>query len=320
MDVRVAAGVRMLQLERFVMIDIDVVSPISEITAAEKSDLIRAKGLAENPGLAGKITAALGVPMERGFAMLPKDWPAKVESATNAALEKALKFAVASLGRSGDGSSEMLHKVLAGASGALGGTFGFATMALELPVSTTIMLRSIAQIARDEGADLTRPEMKLACLEVLGLGTPPLSKKTPLAPAVPAAEGAAPEAAPAPEAPANPAPRSDSIYWAFREEIGSPMVEAATLLATRTICKTSSPAMARFFTVLSRRFSVVVSQIVAAKAVPLLGAAGGAATNVLFMSHFQEMARAHFIIKRLEGRYGIDAVRELYLSSPASAT
>jgi hypothetical protein len=45
-------------------------------------------------------------------------------------------------------ASQLLHKALATASGAAGGAFGLAALPFELPVSTIIMLRSIADIAR----------------------------------------------------------------------------------------------------------------------------------------------------------------------------
>ena len=53
----------------------------------------------------------------------------------------------------------------------------------------------------------------------------------------------------------------------------------------------------------------MVSQKVAAQAVPLIGAAGGGAINVLFMNHFQQMARSHFIVRRLERAYGAEVIR-----------
>ncbi|MGM9458182.1 EcsC family protein, partial [Lacticaseibacillus rhamnosus] len=59
---------------------------------------------------------------------------------------------------------------LAAVSGALGGAFGLATIAVELPVSTTLMLRSIAEIAREEGEDIETPEGALACIQVFALG------------------------------------------------------------------------------------------------------------------------------------------------------
>ena len=50
-----------------------------------------------------------------------------------------------------------LHSGLAWTSGAIGGAFGLAALAVELPVSTTIILRAIAAIAQKEGEDLADP-------------------------------------------------------------------------------------------------------------------------------------------------------------------
>jgi hypothetical protein len=68
------------------------------------------------------------------------------------------------------GGSRLVHKVLATASGAAGGAFGLATLPIELPVSTIIMLRSIAEIARNEGEDPSDPEAALSCIQVFALG------------------------------------------------------------------------------------------------------------------------------------------------------
>jgi hypothetical protein len=53
----------------------------------------------------------------------------------------------------------------------------------------------------------------------------------------------------------------------------------------------------------------------------VIGALGGAAVNYAFIDHFQEVARAHFIIRKLERHYGKDTVREVYerLSAEAAA-
>ncbi len=56
----------------------------------------------------------------------------------------------------------------------------------------------------------------------------------------------------------------------------------------------------RFAAQIAARFGIVVSEKVAAQAVPILGAVGGAAVNTVFMNHFQSTARAHFTIRRLE--------------------
>src|SRR5205807_9646629 len=59
-------------------------------------------------------------------------------------------------------------------------------------------------------------------------------------------------------------------------------------------------------------FGVNVSEKVAAQAVPVIGAAGGVVINVLFIDHFQEMARGHFIVRRLERTYDPQLVRAEY--------
>ena len=63
--------------------------------------------------------------------------------------------------------------MLVGTSGGIGGVFGLAALPIELPVSTAIMLRSIADIARSEGHDISQVKTKLECLEVFALGGKP---------------------------------------------------------------------------------------------------------------------------------------------------
>jgi hypothetical protein len=74
---------------------------------------------------------------------------------------------------------------------------------------------------------------------------------------------------------------------------------------------------------IASRFGVVVGQKFAAQAIPVVGALSGAAVNYAFIDHFQEIARAHFAVRRLERRYGKDAVRMAYdklsAATPASA-
>jgi hypothetical protein len=82
-----------------------------------------------------------------------------------------------------------------------------------------------------------------------------------------------------------------------------------------------APVLARLIAQISSRFGVVVTQKLAAQAVPVIGALGGAAVNYAFIDHFQEVARAHFVIRKLERDHGKDAVREAYkrLSGEAAA-
>ena len=68
----------------------------------------------------------------------------------------------------------------------------------------------------------------------------------------------------------------------------------------------------KFINTIASRFGIVVSEKLAAQSIPLIGAAGGAAINVMFIDHFQEMAEGHFIVKRLEKKYGSEKIEALY--------
>src|SRR4029077_16113388 len=65
---------------------------------------------------------------------------------------------------------DFFHKILVMGAGAAGGAFGLAAMPLELPISTCLILRSIAEIAQSEGHTLSSVETRLACLSLLALG------------------------------------------------------------------------------------------------------------------------------------------------------
>jgi hypothetical protein len=66
------------------------------------------------------------------------------------ALLAALRLTVTSLTAKSLWRSELLHKVAAAGSGALGGAFGLATLLVQLPISTTLILRSIVEILHRE--------------------------------------------------------------------------------------------------------------------------------------------------------------------------
>ena len=176
------------------------------------------------------------------------------------------------------------------ATGAGGGAFGLAGLPVELPLSTTIMLRSIADIARSEGESLAAPEGKLACLEVFALG------------------GRRPND-----------DATESAYFAVRGVLAKAVSEAAQFITEKGLVEEGAPALIRLVAQVASRFGAAVSEKVAAEAVPVIGAAGGAAINLLFIDHFQDMARGHFIVRRLERAYGAELVRAEYRSAVAPA-
>jgi hypothetical protein len=262
---------------------------IISLSLKETRELRLAKESLENPGFTARLANLIGSPIEKGFQLLPNGWSEQVGKATRIALMKALHMALGTLGKSkkSGGSSEFLHKILAGASGGIGGAFGLAALPLELPISTTVILRSIADIARDEGHDLSLMETRLECLEVFAFGAPLKHGDT-----------------------------SESVYWGTRMALSKSISDAVSHLAQRGANDTAAPVLIKLVNVIASRFGIIVSEEIAAKAVPVIGAFSGSVTNVLFMAHFQEMARAHFTVKRLEKKYGTDFVRKAYGDLP----
>jgi hypothetical protein len=249
------------------------------------ADLKRAKNILEHPGVAARLASTLGSPIEAGIKLLPKSWQKTVHTATEGALMKALDVAVKSLGtRRSEPSSDRLHKLGVATSGALGGAFGIAALGVELPVSTTLILRSIADIAAAEGEDPRHLDTKLACLMVFALGSTKDKRDN----------------------------AAESAYFAARAALASAVSEASRYLAEKGLAKSGAPALVRLVALIASRFGVVVTQKTAAQAIPLIGAAGGAMINTIFIAHYQDMARGHFIVRRLEAIHGREPVRKAY--------
>jgi len=178
-----------------------------------------------------------------------------------------------------------LHKLAVATSGGIGGFFGLPALAIELPISTTIMLRSIADIARSEAETINTIDSKMACIEVFALGGPNMNDDA-----------------------------SESGYFAVRAALAQSVTKAAEYIAEKGLAEESAPAFVRLIIQVAERFSIQVSEKAAAQAVPAIGAAGGAIVNTLFIDHFQDMARGHFIVRRLERKYGKEIVEETYRS------
>ncbi|MCC6458234.1 MAG: EcsC family protein [Caldilineaceae bacterium] len=254
------------------------------IEAEDLENLRVAKRKLESPSLTVELAALVGQPLEAGMKLLPKRFSGRVHAITQAALLRAIDIAIGSLAKSPKvGKHEAMHRWLSAGSGAIGGAVGLWSLPVEIPISTTLVLRAIADIARDEGHDLSRLDVRLACLEVFALG------------GASAQDNAA-----------------ESSYWIIRGSLSKAFADAATHLTQRGLVSEGAPPLVRLAATLASRFSVNLSAQAAAKAIPVVSAVSGAAINLLFMQHFQEMARGHFIVKRLEAKYGSDAIQRIY--------
>ena len=248
-----------------------------------QAQLVDAKRRLESTGLAIKATNLLGKPIEKGFELLPADWRIRIGNATREALMVAMKGAALTMGARPTEASPRWHKIAATLSGAAGGAFGLPALIVELPVSTTIMCRSIADIARANGESLASVETRLACLEVFALGGASKSDDA-----------------------------AETGYFTVRAGLAQAVSEAAQYLATHAVAQEGAPALVRLVAMIASRFQIQVSEKAAAQAVPVIGAAGGALINLLFIDHFQDMSRGHFTLRRLERQYGADEVRRAY--------
>jgi hypothetical protein len=238
----------------------------------------------ENPGIVVQITNLVGQPVEYALKILPEGMQQRIQQATTSTLQSMLRVATSSM--SDDRHmrpSNRMHKALATLSGAVGGAFGFTALAIELPVSTALIMRSVADIARSQGENIHSVETQLACLEVFAMGSRNQADD--------AAEGG---------------------YFATRAALTRSISEAAKFIAERGLVEESAPVVIQLISKIAARFNLPVTAKFAAQSIPAVGAAGGAAINLIFINHFQEMARGHFIIRRLERKYGANMIRPEY--------
>jgi hypothetical protein len=261
------------------------------LSADDLAALRRAKHELESPALAMKLASIVGSPMEKLISRMPSIASDKVNDATQLALRKCLQIALRTLGRPmagaplgvSDRPSNLLHKFAVATTGAAGGAFGLFALPVELPVTTTLMFRSICDIARSEGEDLTSVDTQLQCLTVLGMGGTSKADDD-----------------------------ADYGYFIMRGALAQAVSKASSEIATKGFTTHGSAALLRLLNTIAARFSVQVSEQIAAKSIPAIGAVLGAMVNTVFIDHFQQVAHGHFTVRRLERQYGMDAVQAAY--------
>jgi hypothetical protein len=255
---------------------------------SDLNDLRTAVGLLENPGFGAKLAHFVGSPIEKAIALLPDQATRAIVSATHKAIQGALALSLMTLdsppaGAPAPAASNWWHLAATATSGAVGGAFGWLALTIELPISTTLIMRSIADVARSEGANLADLQIQLECVQVLALGGGPS--------------------------------RDDATeigYFVAREAMSKAVSEAAIHLSRNGLKKGSAPAIVRLISLIAQRYSINVTEKAATQLVPVIGAIGGAVINTVFIDHFQNMARGHFVVRRLESRYGLSIVRQNY--------
>jgi len=120
-------------------------------------------------------------------------------------------------------------------SGGAGGFFGLPGLAIELPISTVIMLRAIADTARSEGKilEILTPNLHVSSVCLRG------SKRLDDA--------------------------SETGYYAARIALTRALTEAGEFIAEKGFVEEGSPVIVRLVTRIASRFGVVVSEKAAQK-------------------------------------------------------
>jgi len=256
----------------------------------------------EAPSLTIRIANRVGTPVEWALERLPGSSADAIHKAIQAALSKAVAGALRTMDEKSAGAARpRSHTAIVAASGAMGGFFGLKGTLVELPLTTTVIMRSVADIARSEGFSIADPLIQGECVQVFALG----------------GRTADDDAA-------------DSAYYATRvglneiaKETGKRLAEAAANQAAQHTARATAQGfqltpgqtsvwLAQIIEAVAQRFGIKVTEKFALQAAPVLGAVSGAAINAMFISHYQDMARGHFTVRRLEQKYGETPIRDAY--------
>lgn len=255
-----------------------------------------------NPGLVVKGLTFLGKPVEVLHDRLPAKARGMISAATKKAIEKGLVAAINTIGSSAatgqvelsslerSSASSRFHKGTATLTGAVAGLFGLPALAIELPVTTVLILRGISDQARLFGHDLNDIETRLECLMIFALGSSSTTRDDAI----------------------------ESSYFLARAMQAQLLRQTTDVVAKlsakemlEAVNKGSAPVLVKFISQIAQLFEIRVSQKMVAEMMPVIGAVGGGALNYAFSDFYTRTARYHFGIRQLEKKYGTEFVHDL---------
>lgn len=256
---------------------------MKKITHTHLKQIQTAQQTLETESLAMRLSSKASKPLNALANELPEKIRTKVNKAVNVSLDHATRWATATTWKTQPSilREDRTHQGAVMLSGLLGGFFGITTTLIELPISTLIMLRSIACIAAREGFSPTDPAIRLKCMTVLAMGSDPNGTKV-----------------------------SQTSYWEIRESLALLVTQAAKWSG-----KGATPIITRFLIKVGEKFGIAVSAKVANQFVPVIGGLSGAAINTCFLNHYQKTAQAFFTMEKLINLYGEAPVKKAYQSN-----
>ena len=276
---------------------------MSEKTHPSDQELLflnEAKKFLENDSILIKIADSVGKPIE----FIHKNLPAKAKKMVSNTIEKAitvsLKTAIKTLKKSNNipfedavkntSNHRILHSSLSGISGGVCGFFGEVGLLVDLPVTTTLIMRNIASIANGYGFGLDNPTTPLECLYIFTLGSKSKHDDD-----------------------------MDSSYYTSRVALETLIKQSSEFIAVNSakvvlenLEKGTAPVIIRFIAKIASLFEITVTEKMLAEAIPIVGAIGGATINIAFCDYFGQAAKYHFGLLRLEKEYGKDKITNIY--------
>lgn len=256
------------------------------MTKTDIKKLREAYEILENPGFRIKMMDYLGKPIEKSMKLLPQKVNKYISKIANISMTKAAQMALFTISKTKNTKpSNWKHRIAVWGTGFFGGFGGLQSTFCEIPISTMLMLRSIFDIAKSEGEDITDIDTRLAALEVFAFGG--TSKNDDLA---------------------------DTAYYAVRLGMAKEVKTALEFLSKGAgkLADKNAPVIVKLISKIAERFGISISEKAAAQSMPFIGGGIGVVINDIFIAHYQDMARGHFTVRRLERKYGKEIVRKTY--------
>lgn len=265
------------------------------ITKSELDFIAEAKQFLEKDSSLMTLVNMIGAPIDMAIKRLPERVEKKLMTTVESALQKSLEIAVKSTfdtptPNSWEQSLERsnlnrhAHTGVTALTGAIGGFFGAPGAIIELPISTTLIMRNIASIANDFNLNPADPEIALQCLYVFTLGSKKTTDDT-----------------------------MDSAYYSARLGFLALLRNGTAFFGIGA--KGAAPQVMQFVSRVARQFQISVSEKLLAETMPVLGAITGAGVNAAFTDYFGKAARYHFGMLALEKRLGEETVKKAYRES-----
>ncbi|HYX37751.1 MAG TPA: EcsC family protein [Oligoflexus sp.] len=257
----------------------------------------------EAPSALLRLTQCMGKQVGHLQHSAPHATQRLIKRAVHLSLKTALRLAIGTLPYQQHGSSswpEIIsgtkrsrwkHTAAVATAGAVGGTLGTAGLMLEIPLTTSVMLRSIASTAQKWGYDLKDPEVQLHCLYVFSLGFTADKDHVGLGPGY----------------------IDTRLAWhgMIRELagfIGSHSLKDVFVALERG----TLPALAKLVSLLIPSLERAIMKNILSKSLPVLGALSSAVINATYCGYYSQAAQYHFGLMHLEAQHSLDLVQNQY--------